>query len=101
MIDTYDTKRLIPNLFKDELMIASIATDQDNIKVLCKKLSQNLETRRNIAFKYKYLFKDIKDEDKIISDLLINERKDKDLKPNLFIEIIKNNFKNFKNKYQN
>lgn len=101
MIDTYDTKRLIPNLFKDELMIASIATDQDNIKVLCKKLSQNLETRRNIAFKYKYLFKDITGEDKIISDLIIKERKIEDLEPNLFIEIIKNNFKNFKNKYQN
>lgn len=99
MIDTYDTKRLIPNLIDDELVIASIATDQDNIKVLCKKLSQNIESKRNLAFKYKTLFNKITGKDTIISDSFIKEIKKEDTYSNLYIDNIKNNFNNFKNKY--
>lgn len=100
MIDTYDTKRLIPNLTSDELVIASIATDQDNIKVLCKKLSQNVESRRNLAFKYKMLFNKITGKDKVISNLFIKEREKENMDSNLYIDVIKNNFNSFKNKYK-
>ncbi len=99
MIDTYDTKRLIPNLIDDELVIASIATDQDNIKVLCKKLSQNIESKRNLAFRYKTLFNKITGGSAIISDSFIKEIKKEDTYSNLYIDNIKNNFNNFKNKY--
>ena len=56
MIDVYDASKNFPNLEGDKLMIASIATDKDNIIVLCKKLGQEFESRRNLAFKYKALF---------------------------------------------
>lgn len=57
MIDVYDVTREFPNLLTDELMVAAIATDKDNILVLCKKLGQNVESRRDLAFKFKKFFK--------------------------------------------
>lgn len=56
MIDVYDASKNFPNLDSDDLLIASIATDKDNIIVLCKKLGEEFESRRNLAFKYKALF---------------------------------------------
>lgn len=56
MIDVYETSKSFPNLESDDLILASIATDKDNIIVLCKKLGEEFESRRNLAFKYKELF---------------------------------------------
>ena len=47
MIDTYDVKRNLNNLDYDDTFIAAIATDETNIMVLSKKLSQTIESRRN------------------------------------------------------
>lgn len=53
MIDLYDTNKKFSNLKEDELFIAAIATDKDNIIVLCKKIGQYLETRRTLAIEFK------------------------------------------------
>ncbi len=53
MIDLFDTSKKFSNLKEDELYIASIATDKDNIIVLCKKIGQYLETRRTLAIEFK------------------------------------------------
>ena len=59
MIDDYDTKNNLRNLDDENILIASIATDKDNLIILSKKLSQNKEARRNLTFKFKkYLYKE-------------------------------------------
>ena len=57
MIDVYDVNRAFLNFSYDELMTAAIATDRDNIIVICKKIGQFLQTRRNLAFEFKKIFK--------------------------------------------
>ncbi len=57
MIDDYDVNRAFLNFSYDELMTAAIATDRDNIIVICKKIGQFLQTRRNLAFEFKKIFK--------------------------------------------
>ncbi len=72
MMDLYDTKESFPCLRNDELMIASIATDKDNVIVLAKKLSQSFNTRRTLAFKIKKLHDEFKD-DFMIDDLILDD----------------------------
>lgn len=102
MIDVYDINRELPNLSYDELMIASIATDKNNIMVLCKKLGEQLESRRNLAFEFKKLFnKANKKNNSIISSSSVLERKNANLdKKELYYNII-NNFNSFDKKYKN
>lgn len=56
MIDVHDAMISFPNLNHDDVLIAAIATDKDNLVVLAKKLSQYLESRRNLAFALKRLY---------------------------------------------
>lgn len=79
MIDTYDAKQKFPELSKEELLIASIATDRDNIFVLCKKMGQYLETRRNLALKFKQTFNIISDNSKFIEEELSKERRNSEI----------------------
>jgi hypothetical protein len=73
MIDVYDVARKFPNLSLDELMIAAIATDKDNIIILCKKLGQRLESRRNLAFRFKNLFRLMGNENVRITNVTSNQ----------------------------
>lgn len=96
MIDVFDANQKFNNLNSDELVLASIATDKDNIIVLCKKLGQNLESRRNLALKYKKL---VSDNNRLLEQDNINKRivsNIKDIK-----QIQKENFLEFKIKYEN
>ena len=79
MIDTYEVKRNLVNLNYDNTFIAAIATSEDNIKVLCKKLSQTIESRRNLALVFKQLFKTLSDDGKLIDYSKMIERKNKEL----------------------
>lgn len=56
MIDDYDVRKKSFDLDEDNVMIASIATDKDNLIILSKKLSQTLESRRSLAFELKKAF---------------------------------------------
>ena len=71
MIDVYDANQMFNTLDSDELILAAIATDKDNIMVLCKKFGQNLESRRNLALKYKNL---ASENNKLLDQENINER---------------------------
>ena len=97
MIDVYETSKKFPNLKANDLILASIATDKDNIMVLCKKLGQLLESRRNLALKYKKLYTVINENNKILELKNINERK------KINLDIIKSkqksNFYEFKKEY--
>ena len=99
MIDVYDTNKKFPNLAFDELMIASIATDKDNIMVLCKKLGQHLESRRNLALKYKKLCGKIEEKSNIIEENNILDRKNKNINIEKIKENIFENFEEFKREY--
>lgn len=99
MIDVYDTNKKFSNLAFDELMIASIATDKDNIMVLCKKLGQCLESRRNLALKYKKLYGKIKENSNIIEENSIMDRKNKNINIPQIKDSISKNFKEFKTAY--
>lgn len=99
MIDTYEVYKEFLDLPYDELMIAAIATDKDNITVLCKKLNQNIESRRNLALKLKKLFNSLDTGiTKMTSSSLLSERKselnDKELKDQMIL-----NLEQFKRKY--
>ncbi len=100
MIDTYDAKRALYNLDHDNLYIASIATDDDNIKVLGKKLSQTIESRRNLAFAFKKLFKTVSDGKTLINYAKMIERKNKDLNMDIVLFEMNENLSSFKNKYK-
>lgn len=101
MIDVYDINKEFPNLLYDDAMIASIATDKDNIIVLCKKLGQNLESRRNLAFKFKKLFNVInKTNTKIIGFSLVETRKNKNLDINELHDKMMKNLNNFRKSYE-
>ena len=89
MIDDFDARRILVNASEDDYKIASIACDKDNIMVLCKKLSQELESRRNLALKFHKLF-NINQNRKMIDSDSIKERKNKNLDiKELYNEIIK------------
>ena len=90
MIDDYDAKRIFANAPYDDIMISSIACDKDNIMVLCKKLSQEFESRRNLALKFHKLF-NINEPKKMITNELVIERKNKDLDiESIYMQIIDN-----------
>lgn len=57
MIDTYYTKRKFPCLKDDDLVIATIATDPDSIKILTKKLGQSLKNVRDVTLLLKRMKK--------------------------------------------
>ena len=99
MIDTYEVYKEFSDLPYDELMVAAIATDKDNIAVLCKKLNQSIESRRNLALKFKKLFNSLDNGiTNMISASSLNERKsmldDKELRNQMIL-----NLEQFKNKY--
>lgn len=58
MIDTYYTKRQFPCLNGEDLVIATIATDSDSIKIITKKLGQSLKNTRDVLFLLKNVKKD-------------------------------------------
>lgn len=100
MIDVYDANREFSNLSYDELMIAAIATDKDNIKVLCKKLGQNLESRRNLAFRFKKLFSIINDKNsRITSFSSVNKRKNANINSKELYDNMIENLNSFSKKY--
>lgn len=98
MIDTYDAKLEFPNLNKDELLIASIATDRTNLLVLAKKLGQYLESRRNLAFALKKLHRKLNVDDFMVDSEMINSLND-DLDPAKMLSEIKENLEKFQKKY--
>lgn len=94
MIDDYDIKKYSLNLNEDDIMIASIATDKDNLIVLSKKLAQTLESRRNLAFELKKAFK----MDSLLADTKMELRKVA-LQVNTIFSNMKDNLKSFQIKY--
>ena len=100
MVDCYEANINFPNLDVDELMVISLATDKTNIKVLCKKLSQNMEARRNLTFKYKALFKKLNTLDaKIINYTKVAKRKNENLNHEEIIKEMFLNLEEFEKKY--
>lgn len=95
MIDVYDASQKFPNLKSDDLIMASIATNKDNIMVLCKKIGQKLESRRNLALKYKRL---ISNDNVLLTQDNIKDRIVKDIDE--FKEIEKKNFFEFRKSYE-
>lgn len=98
MIDVYDTNNAISNLSSYDLILASIATDKKNTLVLCKKLNQFDEQRRNLAFEYKKLFNKSNEDSSIITDSTIKKRikkLDKEKMDKIF-----DNYLKFKKKYE-
>lgn len=90
MIDTYDIKKNYNKLDNDNTLIASIATDKDNILVLCKKISQTDEARRALAIMYKKLFSSNYDKSLIDLSEIEKRKKEKYNDENIIREINKN-----------
>ncbi len=101
MIDTYDANHEFTNFSKDDVMIAAIATDKDNLMVLCKKLGQSLESRRNLSFKFKRLFSAMDNNKKILGFSSTMERKNKDLDVKELYDKIMYNLNDFKKNKKN
>lgn len=99
MIDDYDVKKSLSNLDYDNLIIASIATDTDNIKVLSKKLSQTLESRRNLAFKFKKLFNSLESNGRLISYEKLIARKNTEIEVSEILDNMLSHLEKFKTKY--
>lgn len=101
MIDVYDINEKFPNFSYDDTMIASIATDKDNIMVLCKKLGQSLESRRNLAFKFKKTFNNLNKEGfKLINFLLVDDDKKDNINAKDINDKITENLIKFKKSYE-
>ena len=99
MIDTYEVTKNLKNLDYDNIFIAAIATDDSNIKVLGKKLSQTIESRRNLAFCFKSLFKTLSVDGKLIDFGSMIERKNKGLDLDYVFGEINDGFIKYKKKY--
>lgn len=99
MIDCYDVEKSLPNLSVFDTILAALATDKDNIKVLCKKLCQKDENRRNLAFEFQKLFKNINKNNKMIENEKILSRKNKHLNKEKMNDEILNNLIEFKKHY--
>lgn len=99
MIDTYDIEKFFGNLNKDDTMIASIATDKNNILVLCRKIAQTNEGRRDLATKYKKLFNSLNPGKNLIEHTKAKKIKDKAYNEDEIINTINENFNNFKEEY--
>lgn len=96
MIDTYDVEKNLSNLEFDEKLIASIATDKNNILVLCKKISQTDEARRILAIMYKKVFYFNKT---LIEHVEIEKRKEKIYDEKRTLNQINKNIEEFKINY--
>lgn len=99
MIDTYDIEKFFGNLDKDDTMIASIATDKNNILVLCKKISQTDEGRRDLATKYKKLFHALNPGKNLIEHTRAQKIKNSNYDENKILEEINNSFSKFEKEY--
>lgn len=99
MIDTYDVKRNLSNLDYDDTFVAAIATDETNIMVLSKKLSQTIESRRNLAFQFKSLFNTLNSDQKLIDYSKMIERKNKDLDMDFVLDEMNESLNEFKKAY--
>lgn len=99
MIDDYDVKKNLPNLDNDNTIIASIATDEGNIRVLSKKISQTIETRRNMTFMFKKLFSDLDTNDRLVSYEKLKDRKNVDIDIEEIFNNMNLNFNNFIERY--
>ena len=99
MIDTYDVKRNLVNLSHDDTFVAAIATDSSNIMVLSKKLSQTIESRRNLALSFKRLFKTLTTDGGLIDYSSMIERKNKDFDMDFVLEEMIDTVKKYKKDY--
>ena len=99
MMDTYDTKEAFPNLTGEKLMIASLASDKDNLIILLKKIGQTPEGKRLVALEYKKLYKKIKG-DKYLDSDRIKARRNKGLDIVVMKKEILNNLTTFKKNYE-
>lgn len=100
MIDTYDIEKFFGNLDEDNTLIASIATDHNNILVLCRKISQTDEGKRDLATKYKRLFSELNPEKSLIDYNRAKKMKSKDYDESKIIQEITESFNNFEKEYQ-
>ena len=98
MMDTYDVNKKIPTLKDDKLVIASIATDRDNIILLCKKIGQNMIDRRSLAsmFKKTYL---LLGNNSILSDDVLKSRIEKDDSDTSYLDEMAKCFDEYKKSY--
>ena len=99
MMDTYDAKKMFPTLKGDNLMIAALATDKDNLVVLLKKIGQTSEGKRDVAIKYKRLY------DKINGNMylpkeIIRDRFNEGLNVSAMKKTILGNLEHFKKEYE-
>ena len=92
-------KRNLNNLDYDDTFIAAIATDETNIMVLSKKLSQTIESRRNLAFQFKSLFNTLNSDQKLIDYSKMIERKNKDLDMDFVLDEMNESLNEFKKAY--
>ena len=92
-------KRNLSNLDYDDTFIAAIATDETNIMVLSKKLSQTIESRRNLAFQFKSLFNTLNSDQKLIDYSKMIERKNKDLDMDFVLDEMNESLNEFKKAY--
>lgn len=96
MMDSYDISKKLPMLKDDNLIIAAIATDKDNLILLSKKIGQKSKDRRNLAYKFKELRVSINKKEPLIDTDLISSRIDS---KNNYDELIKEAFCKFRNEY--
>lgn len=94
MIDTYDIEKNFSNLDSDNTLVASIATDKNNIIILCKKISQTNEGRRDLSIRYKKIFKKT-----MIDSLEAEKRKNKVYNEDKMILKINQSIDEFKKEY--
>lgn len=94
MIDSYDVKKSMFLHNESNYLIASLATNKENLIILSKKLSQTIETRRCLALDIKKYFNN----EKLISDKKIKTRI-KMIDTNDVLTNMNNDFEKFKSKY--
>ncbi len=99
MMDTYDASGMFPTLKGDKLMIASLATDKDNLAVLLKKIGQTSEGKRDVAIRYKELYIKIKGDAYLPKDA-IAKRFNEGLNISKMKKEILNNLTQFKENYE-
>lgn len=95
MIDDYDVKKNLSNLDNDNIIIASIATDEGNIRVLSKKISQTIDTRRSLTFMFKKLFSNLDTNDRLVSYEKLRDRKNADINIEEIFDNMNLNYNNF------
>ena len=99
MMDTYDASEMFPTLKGDKLMIASLATDRDNLIILLKKIGQTSEGKRDVAIRYKELYSKIKGDAYLSKDIIV-KRFNEGLNVSKMKKDILNNLTQFKESYE-